>query len=386
MRFLHTSDWHLGKALRGQSRLEEQAAVCDEIVGIARERSVDLVLVAGDVFETAMPPPEAQRLAWSTLLALRDGGAQVVVVAGNHDNPLVFEALRPLAGAAGITVLGRPSRPEEGGVLELSCGGEPVRVALLPFLSQRGIVRSLELLAGDAAAHAGVYAERARAVLGALTAGFDETSVNLVLAHLMVRGGRLGGGERDAQTIEDYWVDPTAFPGGAHYVALGHLHLAQRIGGSCPIWYSGSPIQVDFGEEGDGKHVLVVEAHPGRPASAPELVPLSSPRRLRSLHGTLAELRALVGTTGADLLRVFVRERTRAGLAEEVRDLFPNAVDVYIDAPTEEGGGAPARRAGLRSPHQLFADFLAGQGVEDERVTALFARLLDEETSAVAGE
>ncbi len=136
MRFLHTSDWHLGKALRGQSRLEEQAAVCAEIAAIARSAEVDLVLVAGDVYETAIPSPEAQALAWKTLLELRAGGAEVLVVAGNHDNALAFEAFRPLAAAAGITLLGRPARPEQGGVVQLDCGGEPVRVAMLPFCSR----------------------------------------------------------------------------------------------------------------------------------------------------------------------------------------------------------------------------------------------------------
>ncbi|HTW97948.1 MAG TPA: exonuclease subunit SbcD, partial [Acidimicrobiales bacterium] len=171
MRFLHTSDWHLGKALRGQSRLEEQSAVLGEIVEVARAASVDLVLVAGDVFETSMPAPDAQRLAWSTLLELRSS-AEVVVIAGNHDNGNVFEALRPLAAAAGITLIGRPARPDEGGVVELVCGGEAVRVALLPFCSQRGIVRSAELLAGEASDHAGRYAERVAAVLARLMSGF----------------------------------------------------------------------------------------------------------------------------------------------------------------------------------------------------------------------
>ncbi len=246
-------------------------------------------------------------------------------------------------------------------------------------------MRSLELLAGDGSDYAALYADRVRRLVEWLTADFTEDAVNLVVAHLMVRGGRLGGGERDAQTIEDYYVEPTVFPATAHYVALGHLHLTQQLPGRCPVWYSGSPIQVDFGEEGDSKHVLVVEARPGRPASAPQQVRLSSPWRLRSIHGTLAELRAMAGTTGDDRLRIYVREPVRAGLAEDVRDLFANAVDVYIDSGASTAGERPSRRPGVRSPHELFADYLAEQGVADERVEALFDRLLDEETSALAG-
>lgn len=385
MRFLHTSDWHVGKTVRGRSRLDEQAAVLAEITAIARERAVDVVLVVGDLFESAAPPPDAQRLAWSTLLSLRATGADVVALAGNHDHAAVFDALRPLAAAAGITLLGRPLPPQEGGVVTIERRGERARLALLPFVSQRGVVRSAELLAGDAAANAGIYAERVAAVLAALTAGFTADAVNVVAAHLMVRGGRLGGGERDAQTIEDYFVDPTAFGAVPHYVALGHLHLSQQIPAGCPVWYSGSPIQVDFGEEGDAKHVLVFDAAAGVPVAAPERVALRTPRRLRTVRGTLAELRGLAGTTGDDLLRVVVREPARAGLAGEVREILPEAVDVLLERP---GGGteadAPAGGWRERSAHELFAAYLGERGVADERVERLFARLLDEETGAPA--
>src|SRR6476659_7203586 len=141
MRLLHTADWHLGKVLKGVDRLPEQRAVLAEIVTLAADQAVDLVLVAGDVFESGAPPPEAQRLAFETLLALRATGADVVVIAGNHDNADAFEAVRPVFAAAGITVLGRTCPPDAGGVRAFAAArsGEPVHLALLPFTSQRGI-------------------------------------------------------------------------------------------------------------------------------------------------------------------------------------------------------------------------------------------------------
>ena len=376
MKLLHTSDWHVGKVLKGVARLDEQRAVLGGIVDLARREAVDLVLVAGDLYESAVAPPDAQALVWSTLLDLRETGADVVVIAGNHDNAAQFEALRPLAAAAGITVLGRVRRPDEGGVVELTTpGGERVKVAALPFLSQRYVVRAAQLMDDNAAQHAGNYAERCRLLLDGLCAGFGADTVNLVVAHAMVRGGRLGGGERDAQTIEDYYLDPTAFPAGAHYVALGHLHRTQQLPGPAPIWYSGSPIQVDFGEGGDDKHAMVVEAAAGKPAAVRE-VRLDHVRRLRTLEGTLAELRSGATGHGDDLLRVVVNEPARAGLADDVRELLPNAVDIRIAVPATTAEAAPSR-AGL-TPHQLFAAYIAAQGVDDERVVRLFARLLDD--------
>ena len=382
MKLLHTSDWHAGKVLKGVPRLDEQRAVLAGLVDVARREAVDLVVVAGDLYESAAPPAEAQALVWSTLLDLRATGAAVVVVAGNHDNAAHFEALRPLAAVAGISVLGRVRRPDDGGVIDVTtAAGERARVAALPFLSQRYVVRAAELMAGNAAEHAGNYAERCRLLLDGLCAGFSADTVNVVVAHAMVRGGRLGGGERDAQTIEDYYVDPTAFPAGAHYVALGHLHRTQQLPGGPPIWYSGSPIQVDFGEGGEEKHAIVVEARAGAPAVV-RPVPLDHVRRLRTLDGTLAELAALAGGVGDDLLRVLVREPARAGLADDVRELLPNAVDIRIAAAVAAEAPAPTR-AGL-GPHELFATYLETQGVDDDRVVRLFTRLLDEATGGGA--
>ena len=378
MRLLHTSDWHAGKVLKGVPRLDEQRVVLGGMVDLARAEGVDVVLVAGDLFESAVPSPEAQALVWSTLLGFRDAGCDVVVIGGNHDNGLQLEAIKPLASAAGITVLGRLARPEEGGLVTVTRAGETARIATLPFVSQRHIVRAAELMQNDAAALAGTYAERCRVVLDHLCASFATDSVNVVVAHAMVRGGVLGGGERDAQVVEDYYVDPTAFPASAHYVALGHLHRTQQLPGAAPIWYSGAPIQIDFGEEEQAKHVMIVDARAGSPASVRQ-VRLDGVRQLRTLTGTVDQLGQMSGDVGDALLRVVVEEPASAGLAERVRTLFPNAIEIRLGAPEVDGSAARATRQGL-SPRELFRTFLEERNVRDERVEGLFARLLNEAT------
>jgi len=376
LKLLHTSDWHIGKVLKGVHRLEEQRRVLGEIVEIARDERVDLALIAGDLFESSAPPPEAQGLVWDTVLELRDTGAQVVMISGNHDNGPLLEALSPLATAAGVHVLGRPKAPGDGGVQSIETkGGERAQLVCLPFLSQRFVVRAADLMAQDAAQNAGTYAERYRAVIAALCEGFTTESVNLVMAHGFVRGGVLGGGEREAQSIEDYWVDASVFPPSAQYVALGHLHRTQQLPGGAPIWYSGSPIQVDFGEGGDTKHVLLVDVEAGRPAKVTSR-PLATPLRLRTVEGSMAELLALADEVGDDLLRVIVTEPGRAGLANDVRDLLPNAIDIRVQR-SDEPGRAVSRRSG-RTPHELFSAFLAEEEIADVRLERLFATLLDE--------
>ena len=123
MKFLHTSDWHIGKTLKGSSRLDEQEAVLAEIVGLAEQHQVDAVLIAGDLYDAAAPSADAQRILIKTLLALADTGARVIAMAGNHDSPGMLDAYRPLATHAGITLLGLPRAADRGGVVTFTAQG-----------------------------------------------------------------------------------------------------------------------------------------------------------------------------------------------------------------------------------------------------------------------
>ncbi|MEO3794409.1 exonuclease SbcCD subunit D [Nonomuraea sp. B10E15] len=379
MKILHTADWHVGKVLKGRSRLDEHRAVLRELVAAARDHDVDAVIVAGDLFDTSAPTPEAQALVLNALMALRGDGRDVVVLAGNHDNPQLLEVYRPVLGKLGLHVIGSFRRPDAGGTLAFTArSGEPVRLAVLPFLSHRYVVRAAEVLAGTAAEHNRDYAARISELIGALTAGFHGDTVNLVTTHGTLPGGAFGGGERQAQSIFSYYFEPTAFPPSTQYAALGHLHRRQQIPGPCPIWYSGSPLAVDFGEEGNTPGALLVEVSPGRPAVVRE-VAFGSARRLRTVRGTLEQLEGL--EQGDDWLKVIVEEKPRVGLADDVRELLPGAVDVMLD---ERFRPVPAtRRTGSadRGARELFREYLTATGRHDDQVAALFDRLHDEVTS-----
>jgi exonuclease SbcD len=381
LKFLHTSDWHVGKTLKGRSRLEEQRLVLREIVDVAREHEVDAVLLAGDVYDNAAPTADAQRLVVQTLLALRKTGTEVIVIAGNHDHPGTFDAYRPLMGVGGITLVGSARQPGDGGVVEFVARstGEPVVVAVLPFLSQRYAVRAAELATQTPAESSAGYDEMVRAVLADLCARFRPDAVNIVMAHLTVTGGTMGGGERAAHCIFEYHVPATAFPHNAHYVALGHLHRRQLIPAPAPVVYCGAPLAVDFGEQENLPVVCVVEATPGQPAQISD-VPIRAARELRTVRGTVAELRAAAASYGEAYLRVWVREPTRAGLRDEVLDFLPNALEVRIDPDfTTETSHDSARSSGLeRSPGELFAEYLRHREVVDPRLDRLFADLHDQ--------
>ncbi|MFR9774945.1 exonuclease SbcCD subunit D [Micromonospora sp. MS34] len=379
MKILHTSDWHVGKVLKGQSRVEEHKQVLGQVIDIARVERPDLVIVAGDLYDTAAPTPEATRLVTRALTALRRTGADVVAIGGNHDNGQALDALRPWAEAAGITLRGGVrDNPAEHVIDGVTAGGERWQLAALPFLSQRYAVRAVEMYELTAAEANQTYADHLGRVLARLAEGFTEPDrVHLVTAHLTVVGASTGGGERDAHTVLGYAVPATVFPGNAHYVALGHLHRSQRVIGPCPIRYSGSPLAVDFGEQENIGSVTVVEVTATTAAQVRE-VPVPGAVPLRTVRGTLAQLAELDAPEG--WLRVYVREQPRAGLREEVQELLPRALEIRIDpelVPAPGSGTRTAQRAG-RSPRELFADYLGSRGHADEGVQELFDELLEE--------
>ncbi len=381
MRLLHTSDWHVGKVLKGQSRLDEQLAVLRELVEIADREQPDLVIVAGDLFDTAAPTPDATRVVTRALSALRRTGADVVAIAGNHDNGASLDALRSWADAAGITLRGTVrERAEEHVITGETRGGERWQLVALPFLSQRFAVRATEMFSLSAAEANQTYADHLGRLIGELCAGFVPTTVNLVTAHLTVAGGTLGGGERDAHTIQAYAVPASVFPVSTHYVALGHLHRAQQVPAGCPVRYSGSPLAVDFGEEENTPSVTLVDVT-ARSAARARQIPVGAYTPLLTVRGTLAELAAL--DTGQAWLRVYVREHSRSGLREAVQELLPRALEVRIDPEllaAQLNAASPRRERAGRAPGELFADYLSAKGHADPAVVALFDRLHGEVT------
>ena len=383
MKFLHTADWHVGKTLKGRSRLEEQQKVLAEIIDIAVREHVDAVLIAGDLYDTAAPTADAQRLVNGALLKLVGEGIEVVVIAGNHDHARTFEALRQLMAAAGIEYTGRVRAAEDGGVHRFTARstGEEAVVALVPFVTRRHIIGTEEIVTGTPSENAGHYDQSVRDIIAALATSFSPDTVNIVMAHLTCTGGVMGGGEREAQSIFEYHVSASAFPLNAHYVALGHLHRRQQIPAPAPVHYSGAPLAVDFGEQENTPVVCLVEATPSTPARVTD-IPITVGKRLRTVSGTVEQLLASVEDYGEDYLRVVVEERTRAGLRDEVLDALPNALEVRIHPDFAQTQPQHTAQNTSRSPRDLFAAYCEETGIDDPRLLALFSDLLDETTAA----
>ncbi len=384
MKLLHTSDWHVGKTIRGRSRADEHIAVLAEIAEIAKDESVDLVVVAGDLFETATPTAESEQIVYKAMLDLAQTGAEVVVIAGNHDNARRLDAVTPVFGAVGsIHLATKAVRPDDGGVISIETkSGETATIAVLPFVSKRGIVKAAELWDNEAFENSQKYTDRVTKMLALLTKGFDVNSVNIVVAHTFVHGRALGGGERQAHVVEEYAITSQSIPTTANYVALGHVHKAQKVPAGSVTHYCGSPLQLDFGDSQSNKQVNLVELRPGVPGAVTPRI-LKAGMRLRTIRGSLAELRSEASSLADVWLRVEIDEPNRAGLADEVRQLFGDRlVEVSFVGSAKPTVAKRSRRIG-RSPNELFSEYLGERNIDDQRIQEAFDDLVEAD---LAGE
>jgi exonuclease SbcD len=394
MRLLHTSDWHLGRRFHGASLLEDQSAALDRIVQLACERSVDLVVIAGDLYDRAIPPAEAVSLFTDTLARLRQAGIAVVAIAGNHDSHVRVSVYDPLLSALGVTIRGAVTRAAEPVLVEPADGGAAVAVYPLPYLEP--MVDGPRLLArlepeGRADPGQAQAASAGAETAGAETAGAAEPAAgrfsheattrlalagirrdlarrpgsrSVLVAHTFVAGGESSDSERELSVGQVDRVGVEAFAG-FDYVALGHLHGSQQLDGP-RLAYSGTPLPYSFSEERQRKSVRIVElAADGTPAV--EVVPLEVGRRLRTLEGTLAELCADPAFESARQARV------RAILTDEtlplqamarLRERFPHAVELRHQPPVVDHAAAAERSLRIRdarSPLELAGRFFADQ-------------------------
>lgn len=380
MKILHTADWHVGKKIGRIERTEEYSAVLDEIVGIASEAEVDLVLHSGDLFDRAFPPYDAIGLALGALIRLAESGARVVLIAGNHDSPQLLALLAPLLSHRGILLVPRIARPGEGGIVEVASrdGSETAQVAALPFLSESQVVDFME----PSEEWFKAYDTRIRLISQALCEAIDPEAIGILAGHFFVDGAELGGGERAIHIGPSYAATSHSIPATVSYAALGHIHKPQAVPGApVPARYAGSPLQLDFSERSHTKEVVMVEAAPGRPAKV-ESIPLSSGRRLLRVEGTLTDLEARAPEFGDAYLDVIVHtDGPVFGVADRVRELLPGAVMVrpYWERVEVESVATSAGDKPLAEAYAEFHGSSEGHGVPaGDDLMALFRELEEE--------
>lgn len=375
MRLLHTADWHLGRSFHGVSLLDAQAAYVDWLVEVARDTQVDAVLVSGDVYDRALPPVDAVRLADEALARLVEL-APVVVISGNHDSAARLAFGSGLFERAGLHVRTDPARI-----------GEPVLIGdaaiyPIPYLEPDVARRQLEV---EERGHGPVLDAAMACVRDdiALRPGLR----TVVMAHAFVAGAEASASERDLSVGGVYSVPPSTFAG-VDYVALGHVHRPQTAGKRGR--YAGSPLAFSFSEASHVKSVAVVELD-----GETELLPCPVPRPLAVLRGDLETLLSAAEHAGAEdaWVQVTLTDPVRpADAMDRLRARFPHTVALSFEPEGEVAvveGTYGQRLKGL-DDHALTAAFLEdvrGEGPDEAEQTLLdaalgAARLADSELAA----
>lgn len=331
MRLLHTSDWHLGRSFHGASLLDEQALAMDRIVALSREAAVDLVVIAGDLYDRAIPPAPAVALFTDTVARLRADGAAVVAIAGNHDSHVRVSVYDELLTALGVSVRGDWRRAVEPVLVHPRTGGAPVAVYPLPYLDPLvdgpGVAATLQGTSG-----AGRLRQQDAIDLALAAIRADQLQRpglrSVLIAHAFVAGGRGSESERELSVGNLEVVGVPSFSG-FDYVALGHLHAPQELDGP-RLAYAGSPLPYSFSEENQRKGVRLVEIVADGTLRV-ESIPLGVGRPLRTLEGTLEELLAdpaLEATRSAWVRAVLLDDHLPPQAMARLQQRFPHAVEL----------------------------------------------------------
>jgi exonuclease SbcD len=255
MKILHTSDWHVGKRLMGRERLQEQAEALDEIVNICEREQIELVLLAGDVYDTYTPSAEAEQLFYAKIKRIAGNNRAVFLISGNHDDGVRLSAVSPLSGEHGIYVMGnnryvslsntgdrgtRAVQTGAGWIVFENRAGEQVFVGALPYPNEARFKEEKSDLP---------YVQRMQGWIQESMQGNANNLPSVFMAHLFVAGGAVSDSEREIDLGGARAIPIEALPK-ADYIALGHLHKKQKMGkGNC--YYSGSPLQYSFDESAD---------------------------------------------------------------------------------------------------------------------------------------
>lgn len=274
MRILHTSDWHLGKSLEGFSRMDEQELFLNDFVEMVKEKNVDVIIIAGDIYDSANPPARAEKMFYDTLKKLSSNGERLtLVIAGNHDNPERLVAAGPLARDHGIIMLGTPKTVvdvgdygrhkvlESGeGYVEIEMNGERAVILSVPYPSEKRLNEVLYGSMDEEGDRLKSYSDRIKQLFDQLSLKFRDDTINICVSHLFAMGSEEAGSEKNIMLGGSFIVDGGCFPEKAQYVALGHIHKPQIVPGTNKkARYAGSPIHYNKKETSFNKKCYIVD-------------------------------------------------------------------------------------------------------------------------------
>ncbi|MBQ8295361.1 MAG: exonuclease subunit SbcD [Clostridia bacterium] len=383
MKILHTSDWHIGKRLKNRERLDEQADVLDEIIRICDEEEVELVLIAGDIFDTYTPGAEAEDLFFAKIKQVAGKNRAVLIISGNHDDGVRLSAVSPLSEEQGIYIVGNSRKPlricegqigrtrpvlsGKGFAVFENAKGDKAFVSTLPYPNEARFKEERSELP---------YVEQMKKWIEEGESGNGEKLPSVFMAHLFVAGGAVSESEREIDLGGARAIPLDVLPS-SDYIALGHLHKKQHMGkGHC--YYSGSPLQYSFDESAD-KGVKVFDLTADGVQNLKD-VPLKSGKRLVRLQAENVQAALELLDEYPDNLVEMKLILTEPLIAADAQALAAkvNLVSLVSEIRTEEEMAIRSRKG--MSDEELFATFYrTSYGAEPkEELKTLFLEALND--------
>ncbi len=358
MRILHTADWHIGQRLHERQRTDEHEQFLNWLLETIQEYQVELLLVSGDIFDTALPSSESTNLYYRFLYRLFDEtDTYTVITAGNHDSPRHLEAPREFLEMGRIYVVGTAAAPTKC-VVPLPPDNPQVAVAAVPFLSEsdlRHLSYETEVDRNER------YRERFKAFYADCVAAMPPGIPKILMGHLFVQGGQVGNSERNVQIGGATTTHASDFPKDVSYVALGHLHRPQTIKGTdYPVRYSGSPIPLRFNETGYRKVVYLLELSDDGTLIRDKEIEIPIFKALCTVEGDEASVTsdAMAGDWNGKYIQVKLKlTAPRVGISDEIRQAFGNrggeVLSVELELP-EAQEGPKISVEDMKRPEEIF--------------------------------
>lgn len=366
MRLLHTSDWHLGRSFHGVGMLDAQRAFVDQLVVRVRELSVDVVLIAGDVYDRALPGVDVVNLLDDALVRLTGAGAQVVLTSGNHDSAIRLGFASRLLEKGGVHLRTRLQELDVPVILPLGGArtdqhgedGPVLAIYGVPWLEPRLVAEQLGV---DTASHFEVTRAATERIRADVAARAESRTVHsVVLAHTFASGGISSDSERDL-SIGGVGAVPLDLFDGFSYTALGHLHGRQSL--STQVRYSGSPLAYSFSEAKHQKGGWLVDVDESGVTAVEEIL-WDAPRKLAVLRGTLDGLLESSEHAWAEqaYCQVTLTDAQRPAQAmERLRARFPDTLVLGFEpegAPVASGASYSSRLAKAEDDLAVCCGFL----------------------------
>ena len=379
MRILHTSDWHIGHRLYERRRIEEHRQFLDWLLTTLQENAVDVLLVSGDIFDTALPSSEATDLYYRFLFQLYDTThAHAVITAGNHDSPARLAAPSEFLKMGRIHVVGLASEPAEC-VVTLPTENPSVAIAAVPYLSENELSHISFETEPERAER---YRARLKAFYRQCVGCMPLELPKILMGHLFVHGGQVGDSERNIQIGGATAMRISDFPDDVTYVALGHLHRPHAINGArYPVQYAGSPLPLRFNEANYSKEVYLLDIRAPGDVTVGE-IEIPSFRDLRIVTGSLDDVRSMAMSLEWDGKYIQVQlklDRPEVGISDKIREMFDQrggeVLSIEVELPTQtDRPEIPIEE--MRQPTEIFRQFYKEKF--DEPPDVLMMKTFDE--------